>query len=288
MYDEFGDRMKSYEAVTTSRKAFKGQPLLVRLDGNSFSTFTRGLQRPYDERMTRLMIETMKALVEKFNPNLGYVQSDEISLVFLTKTNDPGDLPFAGRIQKLESLTASFASVYFNSRLAEFLPEKVGLLPIFDSRAFVVPTEIEAYNELLWRQQDCQKNAISMAAQAFFSPKELHGKNGLEKIKMLASVGVDFSKYPAAFQRGTFARREEVVRHLTPAEAEKIPEKYRPTEPIKRSTIVEHDICWKAQDDPRVVLYGGSIAPASSLVIDTSEQPNEALISAFARRMERE
>lgn len=54
--DDLGTRMKQYEQPTTGRKAFKGQPLVARLDGKSFHTFTKGLKRPYDERLSNLMV----------------------------------------------------------------------------------------------------------------------------------------------------------------------------------------------------------------------------------------
>ena len=42
-------------------------PVMARIDGRSFSKFTAGLARPYDERMSRLMIDTTKFLVEQTN-----------------------------------------------------------------------------------------------------------------------------------------------------------------------------------------------------------------------------
>jgi len=63
--DSLGDRMKMYESTTTSRTIFKGQPIVARLDGKSFHTFTRGLARPYDERLKNLMVATMRTLMVK-------------------------------------------------------------------------------------------------------------------------------------------------------------------------------------------------------------------------------
>ena len=160
-----GDRMKSYEFPSTSRKAFKGQPMVVRLDGKSFHNFTKGLKRPYDERLSKLMVATTMALVDRFQAKVGYTQSDEISLVWNIECDSSAEFPFDGRFQKMESLLASYATAFFNKKLAEFLPEKEDELPTFDARAFVVPNLMEAYHALLWRQQDATKNAISMAAQ---------------------------------------------------------------------------------------------------------------------------
>jgi tRNA(His) 5'-end guanylyltransferase len=256
--DDLGDRMKSYEAVTTSRKAFKGQPLIVRLDGKSFHTFTKGLKRPYDTRLSALMVETMKALVDRMGSIVGYTQSDEITLVFYEDSFSSADYPFNGRIQKMESLCASYATAYFNKQLEFHLPEKADQLPIFDARAFVVPNLVEAYNCVLWRQQDATKNAISMAAQSMFSHKELQHKSGPEMQEMLFKVGINFNDYPYFFKRGTFARRVREERMLTEDQLAKIPEKHRPTGPVERSFIDQLDIWLSKQPDGVAALFKGA------------------------------
>lgn len=80
--DSLGDRMKMYEAPTTNRVIFKGQPIIARLDGKSFHTFTKGLSRPYDERLKNLMVAITKELVDRYGAIIGYHQSDEITLVW--------------------------------------------------------------------------------------------------------------------------------------------------------------------------------------------------------------
>ena len=83
--DSFGDRMKMYEGIEASRILMPGLPICVRLDGRAFHTFTRGLNRPYDERLSRMMIETTKRLVEDTHALIGYTQSDEISLILVNE-----------------------------------------------------------------------------------------------------------------------------------------------------------------------------------------------------------
>lgn len=268
-----GDRMKSYEAVSTSRKAFKGQPLIARLDGKAFHTFTRGLARPYDERLSGLMKATMMALVDRFGANVGYVQSDEISLVWLTSPDSNVELPFSGRFQKMDSVLASFAAAYFNVNLREAIPEKADALPCFDCRSFVVPNVQEAYHALLWRQQDCTKNAISMAAQSMFSHKYLLGRSGPEMQELMwKERGVNFNDYPPEFKRGVFARRVREERTLSPEQLAKIPEAHRPTGPVIRSFVDEVDIWLSKQPDPVAALFYG--APLVSA-------PNPAIPEGF-------
>jgi tRNA(His) guanylyltransferase len=213
--DSMGDRMKMYEAPSTSRKAFKGQPIIARLDGSNFHAFTKGLKRPYDERLSKLMTSTMMSLVDRFGASVGYTQSDEITLAWFIDSSSQSQYPFDGRFQKLESLLAAYATMKFNQVLQTYLPEKGAEEPIFDARAFAVPNLLEAYHEILWRQQDCTKNAISMAAQSMFSHKSLQGQNGsVMQERMWSECGVNFNDYPPFFRRGTFARRVKVMKPL--------------------------------------------------------------------------
>lgn len=248
--------MKSYEIPSTARKAFKGQPLVVRLDGQAFHTFTKGLKRPYDERLSQLMVETAKALVARYNPNIAYTQSDEITLVWNIDCGSSADFPFDGRFQKIESLIPGYATGFFNKQLAKYLPEKVDSIAVFDGRAFVVPTLIEAYNEFLWRQQDATKNAISMAAQSMFSHKALSKKNSAEMQEMIFQKnGTNFNDYPAFFKRGTFLKRVTRERLLTPLELSNIAEAYRPKGPVVRSSVEAIDIWLSRQPNPLDVLF---------------------------------
>lgn len=266
-----GDRMKSYETPTTSRKAYKGQPLIVRLDGKNFHSFTKGLKRPYDERLSALMCQVTKELVDVFNAKIGYTQSDEIQLAWYHAPHETPEYPFAGRLQKIESLLAAYCSVTFCRLLGIHLPEKEGKLAIFDARAFVVPTLTEAYNAFLWRQQDCTKNAISMAAQSMFSHSSLQGLHGPQmQEKMWAEKGVNFDHYPAFFKRGTFYRREKVMRVLTDAELAVIPEQHRPTGPVERTQVRSMDV-WLAKEQHPVSVLFDNADPVVIRVVSAEE-----------------
>jgi hypothetical protein len=143
--DPLGDRMKEYEMAEAGRRALPGLPTLARLDGKAFHTFTKGLERPYDGRLHALMDATTRHLVKESGALVGYTQSDEISLLFYAAT--PRAEPFlGGRFQKLTSILAAMATAFFNRQLAQALPEKAERLPIFDCRAWVVPSLEEAAN----------------------------------------------------------------------------------------------------------------------------------------------
>lgn len=231
--DEFGNRMKAYEAVETARKLDPTLPIYARIDGRSFSKFTKGMERPFDPRMTSAMVETVMHLAHATHARIGYTQSDEISLVWLA--DDPSsDILFSAKLQKMVSVLASMAAAKF-ARVCP--PGFEDRLPHFDCRVFQLPSKEEAANAFLWRVMDARKNAISMLAQSHFSPKALHGKDQTAMRAMLADVGVEFEDYPVAFKHGSFVRRTNVERMLSAEELAAIPERHRPTGPVVRSEM---------------------------------------------------
>lgn len=222
--DDFGDRMKDYEGREASRKLIPTLPICVRLDGKGFSKFTKGLARPYDERLSRLMIDTAKFLVKESNACVGYTQSDEISLI-LWEPEYKSQVYFDGKVQKLCSVLSSMATAFFNKGLAEAIPEKKDYMALFDCRVWNVPDLNEAANTLLWRELDASKNSISMAASHYYSHRELEGKSGSEKQEMLFQKGINWNDYPAFFKRGVFVKRKQVIgnRPLTDEEIQSLP-----------------------------------------------------------------
>ena len=213
-----GDRLKYYEGIEAGRVLIPHLPICVRVDGRAFHTFTRGMNRPYDINMSNSMIETMKYLVEKTDACIGYVQSDEISLI-LSDIKDP---MFGGRVQKLTSVIASMATAKFNQEIHKFYPDKP--LAEFDCRVWNVPNRTEAANTILWREFDATKNSISMAARAYYSDKQLLNKNSSEKQDLLMEKGINWNDYPDFFKRGTYGKRVVVNRTLTPEELKDLPE----------------------------------------------------------------
>ncbi len=247
--DALGDRMKEYEMAEAGRKAMVGIPLVVRLDGKGFHNYTKGLKRPYDERLTECMIETTKMLVQDFHALTGYCQSDEISLLFYAEYDSkdfPGNYTFDGRFQKLTSVLAGTASAFFARLSMEKIPENNKRLPVFDCRAWQVPNKAEAANAFYWREMDATKNAISMAAHAYFSHKRLQGMSGSEKQELLfQEKGINFDKYPAFFKRGTYVKRTVITTELSEEKWLAIPEKNRPIHrTVQRTVIKEMD--WPA------------------------------------------
>lgn len=238
--DTLGDRMKGYEMAEAGRMLIPQLPIMLRLDGKAFHTFTKGLQRPYDTRLSNLMADTTNYLVGQTNALIGYTQSDEISLVLYTEKPE-SQVYFDGRIQKLTSVVTSMATMYFNKHLASAIPEKADKVALFDCRVWNVPTLEEAANCILWRELDATKNSISMAAQSVFSHKELQGKHSGEMQEMLFQNGINWNDYPSFFKRGTYIRRVTKRVKFSAAESDKLPTKHEarrnPNLMVERSMV---------------------------------------------------
>jgi hypothetical protein len=78
-----------------------------------------------------------------------------------------------------------------------------------------------------------------MAADAFYSHNELHGKNGADKHDLLMAKGVNWNDYPTYFKRGTYVQRRTVLKPFSAAELEALPPKHHaradPTLTVERS-----------------------------------------------------
>lgn len=226
MADALGDRMKLLEGREAQKRSLTGLPVLIRVDGKGFSTWTRGLKYPFDERMEELRRITTKALVLQTGALIGYHQSDEITLV-LYSSDPKSELYCDGRYQKLVSHTASLATAVWNENVPRVLPEKDGQKwALFDSRAWEVPSLEEAANALIWREQDASKNSVSMAARSVCSHKEIHGKNSSEMQELMFQRGINWDQYPVWAKRGTYTGRKTLGRKFTTEELEKLPPKH--------------------------------------------------------------
>lgn len=223
--DDLGDRMKGYESVGTSARAERGLPIVIRLDGRSFSSFTRGLPRPSDPRLSCLMLLTLEACMRETNAVVGYTQSDEITLVL--HADDPASqLYFDGRFQKIVSVLAGVAAVEFNAEKAWWLPEKSNMRALFDCRAWTVPSLDEAANAVLWRELDAIKNSISMLAECHFSSRQLHGHGQADRLAMLRAKGIEWEDWSVSFKRGRYVRRVTRSTPFTTAELDALPPKH--------------------------------------------------------------
>ena len=222
---KLAERMKEYEAAECSRRLSPMQPVIARIDGRTFSSFTRGAERPFDRRITQAMVETTRHLMVETNACMGYTQSDEITLAWLA-TDERQQIWFDGRVTKMTSQLAAHATLRFNRVLESLAPEFSHREPTFDARVWSVPDRKEGANVFRWREWDAIKNSISMAARSQFSTAELHGKNSRRKKAMLLEKGIDWDDYPLCFKHGTFFQRRLVTGPFSADELEALPPKH--------------------------------------------------------------
>lgn len=234
--DSLGDRMKRYEAISKTSLT-RRIPVIIRLDGKAFHTFTRGMKKPFDKILMRTMQETMKYLCENIQGCvLGYTQSDEITLVLTDYATITTDAWFGYNVQKMTSISASMATLAFNRIFKEnvkdyrlnhmFVTETEGLITedidyieamekkfdkaLFDSRAFSIPKE-EVCNCLIWRQQDATRNSIQAVGQANFSQKQLNGKScDMIQDMLFTEKVINWNDFPTDCKRGSCCYKREV------------------------------------------------------------------------------
>lgn len=183
-------RMKMYEELN-KQFLLPNQYVLMRLDGKSFSSFTKKyFKKPFDDEFTWLMQSTMEYLVDNISGAVaGYTQSDEITILLTDKKTKGMEGWFNYRVDKMCSLAASMASAYFNINFNEYSNYKINNesfypYPIFDCRVWQVPNEEEVKNVFLWRQRDCIRNSVLQLAQSFYTHKEMLNKN-IDELKMM-------------------------------------------------------------------------------------------------------
>ncbi len=225
--DSLGDRMKENYENRSKTYLVRRTPVIIRLDGKAFHTFTKGFNRPYDEIFHTAMNNTLKYLCENVQGcKFGYTQSDEITLLLMDDDTLTTDAFFDYNVQKVCSITASAATLkfnqYFRTACNEYFAGKVcddyhttmmmakDKGAMFDSRCFNIPKE-EIENCFIWRQQDATRNAIQMLGQTNFSHRELQGKscNDIQDMLMLQK-GINFNDMPTEFKRGVCCIKKDV------------------------------------------------------------------------------
>lgn len=220
--DALGDRMKEFYEDRTRIKLPRRTFTIIRIDGKAFHTYTKGLQRPFDDGLIEDMNATTAYLCKNIQgAKFGYVQSDEISLV-LTDFDELGTHAwFDNNLQKMVSVAASMATSEFNKlRLMRHMknsmiflePEHIEKFKMaeFDARAFQIPFIDEVENYFIWRQQDAVRNSISSVVQSLYSTKELHGAKTDQMQEMIFQKGINWNDYDFRKKRGAVIAKVEV------------------------------------------------------------------------------
>lgn len=215
--DNLGDRIKRYEIVAKPYLT-RRMPVIIRVDGKAFHTFTKNFDKPFDKEVVEAMAyATGKTAQAMQGFKLAYVQSDEASFL-ITDYGTLGESSwFDYELNKIVSITASTFTYWFNKKWfdifvaktnpTEWDKEKAQRVALFDARAFNIP-EADWPNAFIWRQQDWERNSIQMLARSLYSQKYLDGKKVPELMEMTKSAGKDWEGLHLPYKWGTFIKRD--------------------------------------------------------------------------------
>ena len=216
-------------------------PVIIRFDGVGFSRWTKNLEKPFDGKLTELMIETAKFLVEETNAIIGFCQSDEITLILYSSDRKSG-IYNDGKKQKILSKLTGKCVQFFNVKRLELLPNH-NKVANFDCRIYQVPTLHDACVQLLWRENDATRNSIQMLGHAHFSDKQMFELNTTEiQDKLMLEKGINWNDLEVRFKRGTYVRRVKTSKPFTAEEISQLPPMH------------------KAHKDPNLVIERNSIS----------------------------
>ena len=209
--DRIGNRFKEYYENRSKTYLMRRSNVIVRIDGCHFHNYCKGLQKPFDPIFIKTMQQTTKSLCENIQGcKIGYVESDEISLLLTDYDTLQTDAWFNYSVQKICSVSASMAALFFNKywqknvvELSAFYKSKSELGAYFDARAFNLPKE-EVTNYFIWRQNDTTRNSIQSLAQANFSQKQIHSMNNSQlQDKLHEEKGINWNDCKTVEKRGS-------------------------------------------------------------------------------------
>lgn len=229
---KLSDRIQDYYEDRTKTFLMRKMITCIRLDGKGFSKLTSTLNKPFDDGFSDDMDATAAYLCENIQgAKFAYTQSDEITVVMTDYDTNESQAWFDYSVQKMVSISASLATAKFNQlRMmregttfnAESVRElglnykiKAHKLAMFDARVFQVPNVDEMVNTMIWRQQDCTRNSVSMAASANFPHKLLEGKKSSDKQDLLMTKGINWNDYKPKYKRGSVISKQ-IVNGVTP------------------------------------------------------------------------
>ena len=260
VHDELGKRMKTFYEEIPKTRLMRRIPVVIRIDGKAFHTFTKGFQKPFDEVLIKSMQDTMKYLCENIQGCvLGYTQSDEITLILIDYKKLTSSAWFDYEVQKVCSIAASMATMAFNKYFSENINSECYVFDdelldngdfnpnykneylidlytthikasykgaMFDARCFNIPKE-EVANLIYWRQLDATRNSIQMVGQANFSHKELQNKS-CDQIQdmLMTQKGINWNDIPSYQKHGSCCIKEE----------------YRFNDSLRSRWIIDNDI----------------------------------------------
>lgn len=206
-----------------------GSKIIVRVDGRNFSKIAPRLklEKPYDLDFVGMMVATCQDFFQEFSPCFIYTFSDEINILL-------DYVPFSGRLEKLNSVFASFFAGSFSKQI--FQSDRFSkLISTFKSISFdsrVIPLNTDGMVEYFKdRQDEAWRNCLNGYAYWTLSKEYgkkdaaqfLRGKKKEELHDLLFERNVNIMDVPLWQRRGVAIYREKVaVEGYNPIKQEKV------------------------------------------------------------------
>ena len=179
-------------------------PIVVRADGRGFKKVLEDCKKPYDLDFARCMVRSAERLFldSGIAPNLAFTFSDEISMVFQ-------QAPFAGRVEKVDSVIAGFLSASLSLDL--------GRMVCMDCRIIAL-CENEIVDYLVERQDETWRNHVfsygfymlmKEGLTATAAMEQLRGMKESEIHELVFQKGTNLAKTPVWEKRGILVYRKD-------------------------------------------------------------------------------
>lgn len=209
------NRISGYEEAS-NYKLLARLPIILTINGRSFSKITSLLEKPFFTPFTQCMYSTLVKLLHEIDGAIfGYSFNDEIVIVLRNDQQLETDPWYDNEIQKIVSVVSSLATLQFNNVANSIDLNLIGE-PVFLVNAFVVPNVVEAINVMVSKQQQAFQTSVQQAC--FYELIKKYNKNDIkdmlmdlshdEKINLLKQeCNIDFNEYSTAFKRGVACYR---------------------------------------------------------------------------------
>ena len=200
-------RMISYEE-STSQKIISRIPIIIKIDGSSFTRVTKNIQKPFCHKTMAMLNATMLSLVKQIDGAVfGFQYSDKIIIVLRNDRKENEDPWFGNDVQAICSSSASKATYEFMNQLWEINdpPALEGNIA-FKSIVFGLPNITEVINYIIYNQYCCMQYAINETVYSVLGIRSvIDGTNIEDRKKVLDEAGISLDAYPTAFRHGSTA-----------------------------------------------------------------------------------
>lgn len=178
-------------------------PLVVRADGRGFKKILEKSKKPYDLDFARSMVDATVKLFKDSGlmPVLGFTFSDEVSLLFL-------EAPFAGRVEKIDSLIAGFLSGAISLSLGRVTSMDCRMIPICGGE---IVKYLSDRQDETWRNHVFSYGFYMLIEEGFTNTEameQLRSRREQEIHELVFRKGVNLAKTPAWERRGVLIYRK--------------------------------------------------------------------------------